>query len=98
MTQAGRDDLPQRWDTGRVESAACGSPTTASSRACASSTPCCCGLNLLLLMAAAFLPFPTAVLAQSFDASERAERVAIAFYGATALVIELLLRALWGRR
>ena len=50
-------------------------------------------LNLLLLMAAAFLPFPTAVLAQSFDASDRAERVAVAFYGLTALVIELLLRA-----
>ena len=49
--------------------------------------------NLLLLMAAAFLPFPTAVLAQSFDASARAERVAVAFYGLTALVIELLLRA-----
>ena len=28
-------------------------------------------LNLLLLMAAAFLPFPTAVLAQSFHASDR---------------------------
>ena len=50
-------------------------------------------LNLLLLMAAAFLPFPTAVLAQSFDASDQAERVAVAFYGLTALVIELLLRA-----
>ena len=50
-------------------------------------------LNLLLLMAAAFLPFPTAVLAQAFDASDRAERVAVAFYGLTALVIELLLRA-----
>ena len=50
-------------------------------------------LNLLLLMAAAFLPFPTAVLAQSFHASDQAERVAVAFYGLVALVIELLLRA-----
>ena len=39
-------------------------------------------LNLLLLMAAAFLPFPTAVLAQSFHASDQAERVAVVFYGA----------------
>ena len=49
-------------------------------------------LNLLLLLAAAFLPFPTGVLAQSFDASDDAERTAIILYGATALVIELLLR------
>ncbi|HEY7620448.1 MAG TPA: TMEM175 family protein [Solirubrobacteraceae bacterium] len=49
-------------------------------------------LNLLLLMAAAFLPFPTGVLAQAIDASRDAERTAIVFYGATALVIELLLR------
>ncbi len=49
-------------------------------------------LNLLLLMAAAFLPFPTAVLAQSFDHSEDAERAAVVFYGISALVIELLLR------
>jgi uncharacterized membrane protein len=49
-------------------------------------------LNLLLLMAAAFLPFPTAVLAQSFHASDQAERVAVVFYGLVALVIELLLR------
>jgi uncharacterized membrane protein len=49
-------------------------------------------LNLVLLMAAAFLPFPTGVLAQSFHASEDAERTAILFYGVTALVIELLQR------
>jgi uncharacterized membrane protein len=49
-------------------------------------------LNLLLLMAAAFLPFPTGVLAQAFHASDDAERAAIVFYGATALVIEVLLR------
>ena len=50
-------------------------------------------LNMLLLMAAAFLPFPTAVLAEALDASNRAERTAIAFYGLTVLVIELLLVA-----
>jgi uncharacterized membrane protein len=50
-------------------------------------------LNLLLLMAAAFLPFPTGVLAEALDASRSAERAAVVFYGGTALVIELLLRA-----
>jgi uncharacterized membrane protein len=50
-------------------------------------------LNLALLLVAAFLPFPTGVLAESFDASDDAERIAIVFYGATAVVIELLLRA-----
>ena len=51
-------------------------------------------LNLVLLLAAAFLPFPTGVLSQSFEASESAERAAVAFYGATALVIELILRGM----
>jgi uncharacterized membrane protein len=50
-------------------------------------------LNLFLLLVAAFLPFPTAVLAESFDASAHAERTAVVFYGAIALLIELLLRA-----
>jgi uncharacterized membrane protein len=50
-------------------------------------------LNLLLLLAAAFLPFPTGVLAQAIHASDEAERTAIVLYGATALLIELLLRA-----
>jgi uncharacterized membrane protein len=50
-------------------------------------------LNLLLLMAAAFLPFPTGVLAQALHHSNEAERAAIVFYGATAIVIELLLQA-----
>ena len=51
-------------------------------------------LNLVLLLAAAFLPFPTGVLSQSFEAGRDAERAAVAFYGATALVIELILRAM----
>ena len=50
-------------------------------------------INMMLLLAAAFLPFPTGVLAQALHASAQAERVAIALYGATALVIELLLQA-----
>jgi TMEM175 potassium channel family protein len=50
-------------------------------------------LNLVLLMVAAFLPFPTGVLAEALDASRESERVAVAFYGATALVIDLLLQA-----
>jgi hypothetical protein len=44
-------------------------------------------------MAAAFLPFPTAVLAQALHESDTAERVAIVLYGSMAIVIELLLRA-----
>ncbi len=50
-------------------------------------------LNLLLLMVVAFLPFPTGVLAQAMHASDEAERTAVVFYGATALLIELLARA-----
>jgi uncharacterized membrane protein len=49
--------------------------------------------NLLLLMGAAFLPFPTSVLAQALHHGDTAERTAVAFYGAAALVIELVLRA-----
>jgi uncharacterized membrane protein len=51
-------------------------------------------LNLVLLLAAAFLPFPTAVLSQAFEASTRSERAAVALYGLTALAIELILRAM----
>ena len=50
-------------------------------------------LNLLLLMATSFLPFPTSVLAEALHAGGTAERTAVLFYGAAALVIELLLRA-----
>ena len=48
-------------------------------------------LNVLLLMAAAFLPFPTGLLAQAFDESRDAERAAVVAYGATAVLIEALL-------
>jgi uncharacterized membrane protein len=50
-------------------------------------------LNLLLLMTAAFLPFPTSVLAKALHHGGTAERTAVVFYGAAALVIELVLRA-----
>jgi len=49
-------------------------------------------LNLLLLMTAAFLPFPTSVLAQALHHSGTAERTAVVFYGAVALAIEIVLR------
>jgi uncharacterized membrane protein len=50
-------------------------------------------LNLLLLMTAAFLPFPTSVLAMALHHGGTAERTAVVFYGAAALLIELVLRA-----
>ena len=50
-------------------------------------------LNILLLMTASFLPFPTALLAEAFHASRDAERAAVIFYGATAIAIEALIGA-----
>jgi uncharacterized membrane protein len=47
-------------------------------------------LNLLLLMAVAFLPFPTQLVAEAID-SASAERAAVLFYGATLLVISVLI-------
>jgi len=52
-------------------------------------------LNLLLLMAVSFLPFPTKLMAEAIH-DEGASRTAVIFYGATLLVISLLLSALWG--
>ncbi len=52
-------------------------------------------LNLLLLMAVAFLPFPTRLLAEAIRDAD-AERAAVIFYGGTLLVISLLFSALWG--
>jgi uncharacterized membrane protein len=53
-------------------------------------------LNILVLMAASFLPFPTGLLAQAFDVSTSAERAAVVVYGVTAGVIEALIR--WSAR
>jgi uncharacterized membrane protein len=52
-------------------------------------------LNLLLLMAVSFLPFPTKLMAEAIH-DEGAARTAVIFYGGTLLVISLLLSALWG--
>jgi uncharacterized membrane protein len=52
-------------------------------------------LNLLLLMATAFLPFPTKLMAEALH-NEDAARTAVVFYGASLLVISLLLNSLWG--
>jgi uncharacterized membrane protein len=52
-------------------------------------------VNLALLMAVSFLPFPTKLVAEAIHETE-AERAAVIFYGATLLVISLLLSALWG--
>jgi uncharacterized membrane protein len=52
-------------------------------------------LNILLLMVAAFLPFPTTLLAEAFDASRDAGRAAVVVYGVTAGLIEALMGAAW---
>src|SRR6185436_11901399 len=52
-------------------------------------------VNLGLLMAVSFLPFPTKLLAEAIHDTD-AERVAVIFYGATMLVISLLIGALSG--
>ncbi len=50
-------------------------------------------LNLLLLFVS-FLPYPTRLLSE-FVNTDRAERVAVTFYGLTLLVAGVLLAALW---
>jgi uncharacterized membrane protein len=52
-------------------------------------------INLLLLMTVSFLPFPTKLMAEAIR-STGPERVAVIFYGATLLVISLVLNGLWG--
>jgi uncharacterized membrane protein len=52
-------------------------------------------LNIALLMVAAFLPFPTGLVAEAFHSTEQAERAAVVVYGATAGAIELLLVLIW---
>ena len=51
-------------------------------------------INLALLLAASFLPFPTKLMAESLRLTS-AERSAVIFYGASLLVISLLLNAMW---
>ena len=50
--------------------------------------------NLLLLMAVAFLPFPTKLMAEAIHDTGAARAAAI-FYGAALLVISILVRLLW---
>jgi uncharacterized membrane protein len=52
-------------------------------------------INLLLLMAVSFLPYPTKLVADAIH-DESAERTAAIFYGACLLAIALLFSALWG--
>lgn len=51
-------------------------------------------INLALLLAASFLPFPTKLMAESLRLTD-AEQSAVIFYGASLLVISLLLNAMW---
>ncbi len=51
-------------------------------------------VNLLLLMAVSFLPFPTKLVAEAIH-SDEAERAAVLFYGGSLLVIALLFWLLW---
>jgi uncharacterized membrane protein len=52
-------------------------------------------LNLLLLMAVSWLPFPTRFMAEAMR-DEDAERAAVIVYGASFLVIALVISAMWG--
>ena len=52
-------------------------------------------VNLLLLMAIAFLPFPTAVMAQDLTQTGPGGEVAVVFYGLSLLLCRLLLTWLW---
>ena len=51
-------------------------------------------INLLLLMAVAFLPFPTKLMAETIH-TNGPERAAAIFYGASLLVTSVLISALW---
>jgi uncharacterized membrane protein len=51
-------------------------------------------LNVLLLLAVAFLPFPTAVMANAFQ-DEAGEKVAVVFYGGTLVVGGVFFNAVW---
>jgi uncharacterized membrane protein len=51
-------------------------------------------LNLLLLLFVSFLPFPTRLVAE-FIHRDKAERVAVTFYGIVLLLSSVLLQVLW---
>ena len=52
-------------------------------------------INLLLLMAVAFLPFPTKLMAEAIHEPD-ATRTAVLFYGLTLFATSILLSLLWG--
>lgn len=52
-------------------------------------------LNLLLLMAVSWSPFPTRFMAEAMRNSD-SERAAVILYGASLLVIGVMIRAIWG--
>ena len=51
-------------------------------------------LNLLLLLATSFPPFPTSLMADAIGIAN-AERAAVIVYGTTLLVVSALLAAMW---
>ena len=51
-------------------------------------------VNLLLLMAVSFLPFPTRLVAETIRTTD-AERAAVIFYGLSLFVISVIVGALW---
>ena len=51
-------------------------------------------INLALLMAVSFLPYPTRLVAEAIH-NDSAERAAVMFYGLSLLAISLLYSALW---
>ena len=52
-------------------------------------------LNLLLLMAVSWLPFPTRFMAEAIRTTE-AERAAVIVYGASLLLISAIISGMWG--
>ncbi len=52
-------------------------------------------INLALLMAVSFLPFPTRLMAEALRHGAGSERAAVIFYGINLWVIALLFSALW---
>lgn len=52
-------------------------------------------VNLLLMMAIAFLPFPTAVMATDILGTDEGARVAVVFYGLSLLLCRVLISWLW---
>jgi uncharacterized membrane protein len=77
--------VDDRWDTGRTEAFSDGVFAFAIAPM---------RINLVLLMAIAFLPFPTRLVAEAIRNPD-AERAAVMFYGGWLLVTSLLFSALW---